>query len=391
MRHSKIFITLILLVGLAVTGFQCASTELTSAKLYIQQKNYSKAIEVLKKEVEKNPQSDEGYYLLGYVHGELGNFDSLVFAYNKSLSISKQFEKDINDTRKYYWAQLFNQGVVFFQKGSSAKDKDSSKIFYDKSVGAFKNTILVEPDSADTYKNLAFVYMTEQRYDEAIEPLKILLQKEKSVDGYKYLGNIYYEKAVKFRDKYLTSHDAKDSLSANEYYDKTINLMQDGRKLFPNESELLILLSNSYIGAQKIDVAIGAFKIGVDQEPNNKYYRYNYGVLLLGNKNFKEAEEQFKKAVEIDPKYQNALYNLGVTYVKWGAELAKENQDKKDNQSTEFMDKYKLSIPFLEKSIELNPNDSSLQELIGRVYTALGQQDKAKQAFDKADQINKSK
>ena len=49
-------------------AFQCSSTELTSAKLYIQQKNFDRALDVLQKEVEKNPQSDEGFYLLGYIH-----------------------------------------------------------------------------------------------------------------------------------------------------------------------------------------------------------------------------------------------------------------------------------------------------------------------------------
>lgn len=389
MHHSKLFITLILLAGLAVTGFECASTELTSAKLYIQQKNYTKALESLQREVEKNPQSDEGYYLLGYVSGELGNFDTLVYAFNKSLAISKQFEKDIDASKKYYWAQSFNQGVGNFQKGSNSKDKDSAQIFFDKSIAAFKNAIAIEPDSADTFKNLAFVYMTEQKFDEAVEPLQTLIQKEKTIDGYRYLGEIYYDKAVKFRNQYGNTHNVNDSLSANEYYEKTINLAQEGRKLYPNDSELLILLSNSYIGAQKIDIAIGAFKIGVDQDPGNKYYRYNYGVLLLGNNDFREAEEQFIKAIEIDPAYQNAIYNLGVTYVKWGAKLAKENEDKKDNQDTVFMEKYRASLPYLERSLQLKPDDAAMWELIGRVYTALGQQDKAKEAFDKADALRK--
>ncbi|MGD1007196.1 MAG: tetratricopeptide repeat protein [Ignavibacteriaceae bacterium] len=389
MHHSKLFITLILLAGLAVTGFECASTELTSAKLYIQQKNYTKALESLQREVEKNPQSDEGYYLLGYVSGELGNFDTLVYAFNKSLAISKQFEKDIDASKKYYWAQSFNQGVGNFQKGSNSKDKDSAQIFFDKSIAAFKNAIAIEPDSADTFKNLAFVYMTEQKFDEAVEPLQTLIQKEKTIDGYRYLGEIYYDKAVKFRNQYGNTHNVNDSLSANEYYEKTINLAQEGRKLYPNDSELLILLSNSYIGAQKIDIAIGAFKIGVDQDPGNKYYRYNYGVLLLGNNDFREAEEQFIKAIEIDPAYQNAIYNLGVTYVKWGAKLAKENEDKKDNQDTVFMEKYRASLPYLERSLQLKPDDAAMWELVGRVYTVLGQQDKAQKAFDKADALRK--
>ena len=127
----------------------------------------------------------------------------------------------------------------------------------------------------------------------------------------------------------------------------------------------------------------------MEKIPGNKYYRYNYGVLYLGNNDFLGAEEQFKKAIEIDSNYQNAVYNLGVTYVKWGAKLAKENEDKKDNQDTVFMEKYRSALPYLQKSLDLKPNDASMLELIGRVYTALGMQDKAQKAFDKADELRK--
>jgi len=54
------YIVLVVIVGMLSTAFQCSSTELTSAKLYIQQKNYDKALDVLQKEVAKNPKSDEG-------------------------------------------------------------------------------------------------------------------------------------------------------------------------------------------------------------------------------------------------------------------------------------------------------------------------------------------
>ena len=43
------------------SGYQCSSTELTSAKLYIQQKNLDKALDALEKEVAKNPKYK--YYL----------------------------------------------------------------------------------------------------------------------------------------------------------------------------------------------------------------------------------------------------------------------------------------------------------------------------------------
>ncbi|RMD49728.1 MAG: hypothetical protein D6830_04320, partial [Ignavibacteria bacterium] len=101
-------------------AFQCQSTEMTSAKLYIQQKNYPKAKESLLKEVKKNPKSDEGYYLLGWLYGEEGNYAEMLKAFDNSLSISKKFEKQIEETKRYHWAQNFNKGVGFFNKGAKA-------------------------------------------------------------------------------------------------------------------------------------------------------------------------------------------------------------------------------------------------------------------------------
>ncbi len=392
MHRSKILLAVVLLIGLAITGFECASTEITSAKLYIQQKNYSKALEALQNEVQKNPKSDEGYYLLGYVQAELGNYKDMVDAYNKALGISNQYEKDIKDAKVHYWAQLFNEGVGYFQKGSSTKDKDSTKVYYDKSLNSFKQAVYIEPDSNETYKNLAFVYMNEQKYDEAIEPLQKIIDKSNSLDGYKYLGEIYYDKANKLKVKYQNTKNVEDSTEAIDYYNKNIDLLQKARKSYPNNSEILLLLCNSYIGADKIDVAIDAFKAGVQQEPDNKYYRYNYGVLLLGNKDYKGAEEQFLKAIDIDPDYQNAVYNMAVTYVKWGADLNKEaiaSGDTSSAHSEIYMDKYRKALPYLEKVVKMKGDDANMWELLGRVYTILGNQDKAKEAYDKADQLRK--
>ena len=392
MYRSKLLLAALLLIGIVISGFECSDTEITSAKLYIQQKNYPKALEVLQNEVKKNPKSDQGFYLLGYVNGELKNYKDMVDAYNNSLKISKQYEKNIKDSKKYFWAQLFNQGVGYFQKGTETKDKDSTKVYYDKSIEAFQNAVYIEPDSSDTYKNLAFVYMNEQKYDEAIKPLQKIIDKSNSLDGYRYLGEIYYDKANKLKSQYQSSKNVEDSLKMMDYYNKDIELLRKGRKLYPDNSQLLLLLSNSYIGANKIDVAIDAFKEGVEKDPENKYYRYNYGVLLLGNKDFKDAEEQFLKAVDIDPDYQNAVYNLAVTYVKWGAELNKkaiESGDTSSANSQLYKDKFKKALPYLEKSAQVKGDDASLWELLGRVYTYLGYNNKAKEAYNKADQLRK--
>ncbi len=378
MQKTKYLITAILVSYLAFVGFSCGSTELTSAKLYIQQKNYPKAIEVLKKEVAKNPKSDEGYYLLGVIYGEQENYDEMLDAFNKSLEASKVYEKDINSQKKYYWANNFNKGVSYFQKANKTSAEDSSKVFYDKSIEAFETAVKIAPDSVDSYKNLAFVYLASGQNDKAVPHLKKVIEKTKSEDAYRFLGEIYYNKG-----KELVSTDEKEAM---KYFDMTISLLEEAKQLYPANTDILQILSNAYISSHRADMAIDKFKEGIEKDPKNKYYRYNYGVLLLGKNDFAAAEEQFKKAIEIDPEYKNAIYNLGVTYVKWGAMLSKK-EDENTDVKTGYKEKYKAALPYLEKVLTYNDKDATLWELLGKVYAILGMNDKATEAFNKADSL----
>ena len=388
MYRKNLIITAIILLALTFTGFECSSTELTSAKLYIQQKNYDKALEVLREEVNKNPKSVEGYYLMGMVYGEKGEFGNMVDAYDSSLALGDQYKKDIHDSKLYYWANLFNKGVDFYQKGNKAQNQDSVKLFYDKSGHAFEQAIKIEPDSASTYRNLSFVYISEKNYDKAIPVLETLIKKKSSLDGYKFLGELRYDKGTKLMSKYKESKNVQDSLDAMNEFNKAVDVLEKGRKEYPDDSDILLTLSNSYIAANKVEIAMDAFKAGVEKEPNNKYYRYNLGVLYLGEKDYNNAEMEFKKAVEIDPSYENANYNLAVTYVRWATEM-RDSLEAKEDTSRPYIEIYRKALPYLETVVQNESDKPAVWELLGKVYAILGMQDDATNAFNKADMLRK--
>ncbi len=381
MKKSNKLIYGLLTIAILFMGFQCASTEITSAKLYIQQKNYDKAIEVLQKEVQKNPKSDQGYYLLGYVYYEKGEFENMLNSFDQSLAISKVYEKEIRNKKKSAWVNVFNRGVAFFQRAIKVENADSANVLFDKSVTDFKAATIIQPDSVDAYKNLAFAFMSKGDNQAAISPLQKLIALEISKDGYKYLGEIYFVMGTNLKN------EGKQS-EAKEYFDKSIEVLSEGRKLFPGDAEILLYLSNSYIAAERISEAMEQFKAGVETQPENKYYRYNYGVLLLGAEKFEEAESQFKKAIELDPEYANAIYNLGVTYLKWGGYLNKK-ADEEGKFSEEYKEKYRAALPYLEKAVQSQDSDANMWELLGRVYSVLGMTDDATNAFNKADELRK--
>lgn len=375
---KRVFSILLLIsIAFGFTAFQCSSTELTSAKLYIQQKKLDKAMEALKKEIEKNPKSDEGFYLMGFVLGEKGNIPEMLSNYEKSLAVSNKFAAKIDESKKYHWANNFNKGVQLFNRGAKAGDTDSANVIFQKAVDTFENAIMCEPDSADTYKNLAYAYINMGNRDAAIEPYKKVVELSHKESDYVQLGDLYIQKGMALKQ-------SGDTANAMINYNSAIDVLEKGREKYPNSGDILLLLSNSYIAAGKLEVAKEAFKTGVEKEPENKFYRYNYGSLLLNAKDYAGAAEHLAKALEIDPDYENAIYNLAVTYVKWGADL-REKMEEENKESDEYKTKFEAALPLLEKYLTINEKEGAVWDLLGKVYANLGMADKSKEAFEKAD------
>ncbi len=384
MKKAVLYLSLLAMV-MGFMAFECSSPELTGAKLYINQKQYDKAKEALMKDVEKNPKSDEGWYLLGYLYGEEGNIPKMLESFTKSLDASAKFKSQITESKKYYWATGFNKGVSYFNNGAKASTKDSMNLFFEKAITQFNNAILCEPDSSVTYSNLVYAYLNMGRTEEAIPHLKTMVKMGVSADGFGMLGQIYNDKAASLMEQYRTSKSAQDSVEAMNYYNQAVKVLEEGRNKFPEDGDILLRLSNAYIGANRLDVAMNAFKAGVEKEPENKYYRYNYGVLLLNSKMYPEAEEQFNKAIELDAEYVNAIYNLGVTYVRWGTEI-REKAEAEGKQDISYQDKFKLALPLMEKYLQNNPSEPVIWDLLGKIYANLGMTDKSMEAFKKADE-----
>ncbi|OGU61296.1 MAG: hypothetical protein A2V66_05025 [Ignavibacteria bacterium RBG_13_36_8] len=382
---KKVFLLVSMVTMLfGILAFQCSSTELTSAKLYINQSLYDKAEESLLKEIEKNPSSDEALYLLGWLNGEKGNIEGMLDYFNKSIKVSKKYQDEIKQSRTYHWATSFNKGVAFYNRATKATERDSTNKYLVFASKQFENAIICEPDSSISYENLAYAYISMRENKKAINPLSTLVDLKGDANSYAMLGEVYLNEGISFTNKFNEGNNIQDSVEAQGYYEKAISLLEKGRKQYPDDANILLLLSNSYINANKVEVAMDAFKAGVEKDPENKYYRYNYGVLLLNAEQFTEAAIQFNKAVEIDPEYINAVYNLGVTYFRWGVKM-RDQAEEQGIESKEYKDKLQLALPYLEKYLATGEEDANLWDLMGKIYANLGMTEKSEEAFKKAD------
>lgn len=380
--------------------FSFSSSLVTKAKILIQNKQYDDAITHLKNELEINPKNSEGFYLIGLLYGEKGDIPNMINNYDRSLSIKHKYKKNICDNRKYYWAKRFNDGVVHFNKASKIKDTNLSIFEFDKAIIAFKESILCQPNEMDTYTNLAFTYVNIGQKENALTTL------DKQIELYKKGNNITEQSAPLdvhihsvLADSYGLEGEILTKLAAstkhkdkkNEYFDKAIAKMKEAKIYFPDDPTILLHLSNSYIATDKLDIAMESFKEGVEKDSENKYYRFNYGSMLLNVNDFEKASEQLGKAVDIDHDYENAIYNLAITYVKWGATL-RENAIKEEKEEDQtYLEKYKLALPSLEKYVQIDPQNGQFWDLLFKVYTNIGMNDKAKEALKQYENLKNQK
>jgi tetratricopeptide (TPR) repeat protein len=393
-RMFPLTILLLVAVFFSTTGFQCGSAELTSAKLYINQKQYEKAEASLVKEVQKNDKDEEAWYLLGQVRMELKKYNEMLDAYKKAAEISDAHKTEIARNRLAVWAMMYNEGVKNYNNG-----KDSAGA-YDKALDQFKTAIAMEPDSSGTYYVAAMAYYAKKDYPSSAQMLQTALEKKPDyADAGKFLGQVQYLMAGE-------RLAASDTAGAQQHYLEAMKGFQVAYKAEPNEADNITNLIDVYERTKNTEKALELTSSAVKKDPNNKTFRYAYGVFLLKQEKYPEAIEQFDAALKIDPTYGDARYNLGVSYLNWGVKQ-KEDVDKKaeaeaaasgkkgkgrDTKVDEsYKEKFKQALPYLEQSVTERPDDAGLWQSLGRLYAILNMPDKSQKAFEKFDALSKSK
>jgi tetratricopeptide (TPR) repeat protein len=389
-RVAPLAVLLLAAVFLATTGFQCGSAETTSAKLYMQQKQWDKAEQSLLKEVQKNDKDAEAWFLLGQVRLELKRYKDMDEAYTHSLQVSETHRPEISRNRLAVWAMLYNEGVKFYNEG---RDSASS---YDKAIEDFTTAIELEPDSSTTYYVAALAWYAKKDYQKAVATIETALQKKPNfADAAKFLGQVHYQQAV---DRL----SAKDEAGAQAEFVKATQAFENVYKLEPDSISSINNLIDVYDRTKNMEKALALTRDAVAKQPNNKFFRFAYGVFLMKQDNFPSAIEQFEKTISIDPAYSDAHYNLGVSYVNWGVSMKKAADEKAEadqkkagkgkhvNTDESYREKLKLALPHLEKSVELQADDAGKWMQLGRLYTMLNMPDKSRAAFEKSDSLSKT-
>ncbi len=150
---------------------------------------------------------------------------------------------------------------------------------------------------------------------------------------------------------------------------------------------------NIYINTKKTDAAMKYLSLAIKQDPKNASYYFAQGSLLDGMCKQDEAIASYEKAIETNPEFYDAYYNLGALYYNRGVKQievankvpANENAryEAELAKSDQWFDK---SLPYMEKCNQLKPDDSYSLESLKNLYYRLKKLDKYQEILKKLGQ-----
>jgi predicted O-linked N-acetylglucosamine transferase (SPINDLY family) len=123
---------------------------------------------------------------------------------------------------------------------------------------------------------------------------------------------------------------------------------QADRELFIAEAKIKNEDAVLFAQHNKLDKAIICWQTAIDWDPEYVDAYYNLGIAYNQLRDYERAVQSFEQAIKLKPNYPEALYNLGLTLVKL-------------NRLDDALQSY-------QKALEISPDDIDIYIAIGNVY-----------------------
>jgi len=205
-----------------------------------------------------------------------------------------------------------------------------------------------------------------------------------------YIGEDFKDAEV---NTSLAANYAVEDYLAAKKYDEALAFATKISDAMPQNIDILISIVN--INLQKGDVAATEKYINkaLALDPKNKQLYYVLGTSYMDKKENDKATEALKKALEIDPAYNEALYQLGAHLYNLAVEKrnATVELDYKDPRAVkleaEAMELFKQALEPLEKYAGQNPDDKAILDILYKTNMKLGNIEKAKEYKARLDAL----
>lgn len=371
---KKSAITLMLTI-LALTTF-AQSSKVVTAFNYHRQGQLEKARIAIDDAVvhEKTMADPKAWYYRGNIYVDIANSpdtalkrsvkDPLGIAlesYGKAneYDVKGIYKEDIQKYTQVIGESYYNEGVIYYNMQDFAKSQYSFSKAYEV------NATVGKIDTAALY-NAA---VSAELAGDATNAIQLYNDNLK-------IGNEAPEIYNSLCEQYKKMGDTTAAMNAAAI----------GRDKYPQDFNLLIAETNIFLAKNESEKALQNLERAIELDKTNPSIFFAVGTIYDKLGMFEKAESAYLQAIEINPEYFDANYNLGALYVNKAAAILEEANNLPLDKVKEYEEAKALadgllgkSIPFLEKSHQLQPEDVNTMVSLKEIYTRLGMLDKAKE------------
>lgn len=251
-------------------------------------------------------------------------------------------------------------------------------------------------------------YMSKNEYEKAIKALDLLEQalpydfdqglKRANITKENLMFNHYKvyslagnkEKTTEYANKLIDAKykDPTIYLNMSKIYlidkdtAKALSYIEKGKLIFDDNMDLINAEITIYMAQKKSDILKTKLLDAINLAPDNEILHAILANLYEKTNDLDNAEKEYLKALEINPGFEAANFNLGVLYFNIGNEWNKKlndlplDQNKKAKEYEAKANEYFLKATVnLEKSYEVAPDKATKQRL-KQLFTKLGNAEK---------------
>ena len=337
MKHSRLF-TFMLVLIVAFVFFGCQSQELTSAKVYLQQKDYPKAEYNFLTALDTEPENPEIPYLLAveiYGNKNSGLLDYIKAKKYMEMTIKRDpnyLTEYVNSFRNQLYGNTFNAAVNSYNKviRSETEDRD-----------------------ADLANALKYFDLSAQLHPkDAKAPIQIAL---------------------------IHSELNNDNETALAYLSKAIERA-------PQNSDLKAETARIMAKENRMDEAMVMFDEALESDPENIAIGLRYAQFLYEQEMFEKSAEIYNNLIVLEPGNKDLYFNLGLTYLRLGDIEASKDQfeivvalDSEDTQAIAMIGQvyfdlkdYTTAEMYFRQLLEIEPENPDYLKRLGVTLTQQG-------------------
>ena len=178
--------------------------------------------------------------------------------------------------------------------------------------------------------------------------------------------------------------------------EKALGAMLEARAENPDDLNLILTEANVYYAMGNIDKFKSLLEYATELDSENPELQYNLGVIAAEANDVENAKKYYTRAIELNPKYVNAYINLAALILGQEESIIEEMNNlgtsaaddrRYDELRLERKELYFEAIPYLEQAIDIDSNNFQAARTLSNIYSATGDDAKAKEYRDLANSL----